>query len=193
MIHPSWCCHFLSETSCETRPFGGWLVCLVSVLVHCRWAPCLTIQWCKQSSCSSAASQSHCGSPWRGEETREEGGGTEDRRGWDGGNRWAGGQHGVEFRVNAAMQVCQSKKWREREKVREIMDAKNYKIIYVKNYSETARETGLKSQLVWQKRASAERERPFRSPERGRKETEGTVAQGERITKVKKVLESHTA
>lgn len=101
MTHRRWYCHFLSEISCEIRPFGGWLVCPVSVLVHCKLAPCLTILLCRQSSCSASASRSRCGSPWSGR--REGGKGREDRRDRDGGNRQAGGQHGVEFRVNVSM------------------------------------------------------------------------------------------
>lgn len=103
--HLRWCCHSPSETSCGTRPFVGWLICLVSVREHCMWAPYLTILWCRQSSCSASASQFHCGSPL-GEKTREGGRGGEDRRDRDGGKRRTGGQCGVEFRVNVAMKAC---------------------------------------------------------------------------------------
>lgn len=65
--HQHWYCHFLSETSCAIQPFAGWLVCLVSVPAHCRWAPCLTTLWCRRSSCFVSFSRFHCDSPCREE------------------------------------------------------------------------------------------------------------------------------
>lgn len=99
--HQHWYCHFLSETSCAIQPFAEWLVCLVSVPTHCKWAPCLTTLWCRQSSCFVSVSRSRCDSPCREEGEAKRIGGIEM-----GGNGRAGGQHGVEFRVNVAMPIC---------------------------------------------------------------------------------------
>lgn len=57
--HQWMCCQFPVRTSCGKLPCVRWLACLVSEPGHYRWVPCLTVLWCRLSSCSVAVVQFH--------------------------------------------------------------------------------------------------------------------------------------
>lgn len=61
-----------------------------------------------------------------------------------------------------------------------------------KNDSEKARQTGLSRQSVWQKRANAERERPFRYPESGDTKQREQLLKRKGLPKWNKSLSAHS-